>query len=215
MSVNSLRATVLIVLLGWTVPLAAQDAIVARGAVETSASGGAGFPFGDFKDSANTGYNIGVRAGYYVTDRIAVGGQGVYERYGASDELKQLLSEIVSPGGNVAVDAEFDMLHFTAYGKYLILPSARAVPYVKAHLGLSIIKASGRAGPDEVTCAPPGCASAEEWVSDFAAGGGVGLDVRFGEIFGGFAEASYNAVFTEDSTTQLGSLYAGIVLFVD
>ena len=94
MRVNLSRALALVIVVGLALPAAAQEEpIVVQGAVETSLSGGAGFPLGDFKDNANTGFNIGARAGYYVSDRIAIGGQGAYERYGASDELKQLLAD--------------------------------------------------------------------------------------------------------------------------
>lgn len=210
------RAAVLVAMAALAVPAAAQEQGVAKGTVETSLGGGGSFPVGDFKDNANTGFNIGGRAAYYVTERIAVGGQITYDRFGASDELKQALSGIISdPNNPLAVDANFDMLQYGAYGKYNFMPAKRAMPYVKAFVGASSVKASGRAGPDEVNCAPPGCASAETWVTDFAAGGGVGVDVRFGEIFGGYADAHYNALFTEGSTTQYFSLQAGVIIYAN
>ncbi len=216
MRMNLWRAAMPVVVVALAVPAAAQDPAVAQGIVETSAGGGVSFPVSDFTDNAKTGFNIGGRAAYYVNDRVAVGGQFTVERFAASDELKRFLSEIVSgPGEMLAVDANFDHLQFAAYGKYQLKPDLRAMPYVKVLAGISMVKASGRAGPDEVDCAPPGCTAAEEWATDFTAGGGIGFDMRFGEIFGGYVDGVYNAIFTEGKSTQNITLQAGVIIYAN
>jgi hypothetical protein len=181
------------------------------GSIEQSAGVGASFPVGAFSDDAKTGFALGLHVGYYVNHFIAVGGDFGYNANNASDELNKKLSDDTG----ATVEAEFDMLQLTAYGKFLFLPKKKVVPYAKAQLGYYWLRGKAKAtlgGP--VDCSPPGCPSVQEWVGDFGLGGGAGVHFRFWGIVGAFGDVLYNAVFTEGETTQFVSLQGGIILFL-
>ncbi|UCE01802.1 MAG: porin family protein [Candidatus Latescibacterota bacterium] len=185
------------------------------GSVETSAGVGGSFPIATFSDNAKTGFALGLHVGYYVNHFIAVGGDFGYYANNASDELNKKLSDDTG----TTVEAEFDMLQLTAYGKFLLLPKKSVAPYAKAQLGYYWLRGKAKASLDDgsdvpVNCSPPGCPSVQEWVSDFGLGAGAGVHFRFWGIVGAFGDLIYNAVFTEGDTTQFVSLQGGIIVFL-
>lgn len=195
----------------------AMDERSVAGTVEASAGAGVNLPVGTFSDNANTGFALGLHVGYNLNDRWAVGGEFGYYAHDASDQLKSALSDTLfeRTGTRAAVDASWAMLQLTAYGKFLVLPKKKVVPYVKGQLGYYWLRGKGEtSGGTSVDCSPPGCTSGTEWTGDFGLGGGAGIQFKFWEIVGAYADVLYHAVLTEGDTTQFVSLQGGIIVFL-
>jgi hypothetical protein len=175
----------------------AQTSLLGRG--EVSIGGGASIPLGDFDDGAKTGFLITPRIGYYVKPTVAVGVEYGYFNHGADDDLIALLEALA--GTNV--DATFSIHQATGYAKVLLTPKP-VTPYLRAQLGLYHLVAS-------VDVAGLGSDSVSQ--NKFGLGGGFGVQFRGQGSVGGFVDAIFHVIFTEDSTTDVLGIQGGLMFF--
>jgi len=176
----------------------AQTSLQGRG--EVSVGGGASFPFGDFKDLAETGYLVTPRLGYYIAPTVALGAEYGYFKHGADQALIDLLESLA--GRNV--EAEFQLHQVTGYVKILLTPKPIA-PYLRLHAGLYHLDATIEVqdlGSDTTT------------EDKFGFGGGLGIQFRGDGSVGGFVDAIYHAILMEDSTRGLLGVQAGVIFFI-
>ena len=94
--------------------------------------GGVGFPTGEYKDAAATGWHAGVDATQSVNDTWGFGGDVGFHRWGGSDDLNAATETLFGPGSEISWSAIQATAHATAN-----FPSQSQVkPYAKAGLGL-------------------------------------------------------------------------------
>jgi hypothetical protein len=153
------------------------------GTIELSVLGGPSVPMGDFSDFAATGYGIGVDGSYYVVPAFGVGANIIYNSYNAQDSAP-------------SVDANMTIWEFTAHGKYTFMPGPIS-PYGKVALGW--FRSGVEVGTETVSS------------SDMGVGAGVGAQWHPPTSnMGVFAEAMYNNIFTDGSSTNYVSFRAGV-----
>jgi hypothetical protein len=174
----------------------AQASLLGR--CEGAFGGGVSIPLGDFDDVAEMGYTITPRFGYYVHPRMSVGVEYAYYNNGASDDLIAFLEQLLG----VNVDADFSIHQFTGYGKVLLTTNP-VTPYLRAQLGMYRFGAN----------VDSGLGSGSDSVSEFGIGGGGGVQFRGQGSVGGFVDAIFHVIFTDESSTELLGVQGGILFF--
>lgn len=198
---RSLSLLAVVVLL--FVPLSAHA--VEKGQFEISLGGGAGVPLSDFSDVAEVGFLVGGNFGYYVSPQFALGVEGNYHQFKASDELIAVteLFLFLFTGVPVDVDIDWTVFQMVAYGKYLFMAN-NVAPYGKLAAGYYSLGAKISALGE----------SESDSESNFGVGAGLGLQFQGGGQVGGFLEALIHNILASDEDAQYIEIKAGINIFV-
>jgi hypothetical protein len=177
---------------------AARAQVSLLGRSEGAIGGGVSIPLGDFDDLADLGFTIAPRFGHYVHPRISVGVEYAYYNNGASEELIAFLEQL----SGLNIDANFSIHQFTGYGKVL-LTTQPVTPYIRAQLGMYRFGAS----------VDVGLGSGSDSVNEFGLGGGGGVQFRGQGSVGGFVDAIFHVIFTEDNSTEFLGIQGGILFY--
>lgn len=176
----------------------AQEEWVGRDILEISLYGGLGLPSGGITDwttgqeldaprarGAETGWNIGIDIGYYVTYRLNVGIQFKYTQFGLQSD----------PLLTVPDEHSHRLYNPNVYAKYSFEGESYWVPYIKAHVGLENPKFSTFVFDQNVNATKYRELSYDPAL---AFGGAVGLFYYTADFSGLFVEAGYHIAMTED-----------------
>lgn len=176
----------------------AQEEDEERDIIEVSFFGGVGVPGGGLSDwttsneerGAETGWDIGIDAGYFLSPTLVAGLNFVYTEFSidASSEQPNHNHRLYNPN---------------LYIKYLFEGESNWIPYVKGHVGVENVKFStfveNVAGNRyrEISYDP-----------SFGFGVGAGLFYYTADYSGLFLEASYHHAFSKDTkATYLDTEY--------
>ena len=177
----------------------ASSAVAAPGAIWVGVNGGIGLPFGDFRDVASTGFNLGLTGDYMMSDSWALGGELGWHKFGGNDDFEKSESARLS----VPVEITIRAIPITAHAKYLLPANESAAPFVKAALGLYNLNTktdAGSLGDDNESSTKPG----------FQFGGGLNFKSTESVAYG--AELLYHYIATEDKASNMITL-RGQLLF--
>lgn len=113
--------------------------------------------------------------------------------------------EGLDPG--IEVDADFKILSFTGFFKYMLAPEYTTA-YLKGALGFYNGKVSGSASAQGETM------DFDESSTDLGIGFGGGYQKRGDGNMGFFVEGMFHNVFTEDSSTNYINFRGGVIFFM-
>jgi len=104
--------------------------------------GGFGLPMGEFSDyndslGAKTGLNFGMSGGYFLNDRICLGGYFHYTQFGLEE-----------PEGLDLSDMHYKMYNAGLYLKYAFTGESNFEPYIKLSAGANFAKFATWVGPE-------------------------------------------------------------------
>jgi len=92
--------------------------------------GGGTFPTGDYKDLANTGFNIGGMADYWMNSTWGLGVNAAYHATNGSDDLNAAL--VADPAFGAGSEAKWSTIEYGVHATYLIPTQGQIAPYVQA-----------------------------------------------------------------------------------
>jgi len=148
--------------------------------------GGVALPQGDFGNAFKSGLLIGVEASKMMSTNLALGAEGNY--------IKNKGDEAVFGTGS---DVEAKFMHYGVHGKYMLGKSdSKMMPYMVAGAGLYNLKVDA-GGPSSS-------------VTKFGLRGGLGANLMMGPRWGLSAQADYNDVMTEGSSSQYIGVTGGV-----
>jgi hypothetical protein len=171
----------------------AQVSLLGRN--EIAFGGGASIPLGNFADASNTGFLFTLRYGHYAHPQVAMGVEYAYFSNSASDEP--------TPQDFVNVDANVSIHQFTGHGKWLLTPKP-VTPYLRAQAGLYHLRAHIDTGFGE---------GRTDNENHLGLGGGGGVQLRDQGAVGGFVDAIYHVIFTEEEVTRQIGIQGGVMVF--
>ncbi len=179
------------------IAMLASGAAAASGTIWVGVNGGIGLPFGDFRDAASTGFNLGLTGDYMKSESWAFGGELGWHKFGGNDDLEKLRS--VEEG--VPVELTVRAIPITAHAKYLLPANESAAPFLKAAIGLYNLNFKtdpGSLGDDSQTKV------------GFQFGGGLNLKNTQTVAYG--AELLYHYIATDEKASNMITL-RGQLLF--
>jgi opacity protein-like surface antigen len=171
----------------------AAGAHAAPGAIWGGMNGGISMPFGHFSDKASTGFTLGLIGEYMKNDSWAFGGELGWHKFGGNDDLEKSESARLGVPVNFTVRA----IPITAHAKYLLPPSERIAPFVKAGLGFYNLKFKTDAGT-------LGDRDKSETDFGFQVGGGFNFKSTGNVAFG--TELLYHYISTETQASNMFTL---------
>ena len=195
------KATILTMVFGVALLVTQPShAIMMKGKLAISPYGGGAIPIGDMADAdpenekakgAETGFNAGGAAEFFIAGNLAVGGRVNYNRFGV-DEM------FLNPDPGVSYDLNQTVIDFGAYLKWLFATGGKTHPYVRAGAMIGKQKLSGDATAKGET------ADIKATV-DNALGieGAIGVLHMFSEQVGGFVEGQITHLMTDDKDVEL------------
>ncbi|HEX9654327.1 MAG TPA: outer membrane beta-barrel protein [bacterium] len=146
------------------------------------------------------GFNGQVGADYFLTNRIAVGGNLAYNRLILDKDF--LRSEIGLANANVS-GGNLSVWEFDGIGKYYFLPSARATNlYFVGGPGLAVAKIS------KLKVTPSGGTTTTTTFdneTDFMLTGGIGVTRQLNSRWSVFAEGRYSYIFAKNSSQDFAN----------
>ncbi len=164
--------------------------------------GGLLLPTGDYHDIGKTGYNLGVRASYFVAPEASVGVDLGYNRNDISDDVKTVLEFL----NGTTVDGHYKVMQYTGQGTLYLARGQAVRPYFTAGGGLYHFKLT-------LTASVPGySASAEGGENKGGIFGGAGVIFPAGSSTHIGVEATYHDIFTEGSSITYANIRA-LVMF--
>lgn len=181
------------------VAMLASSAVAAPGAIWVGVNGGVGLPFGEFKDAASTGFNLGLTGDYMMSDTWALGGELGWHKFGGNDDFEK--SETARLG--VPVEITIRAIPITAHAKFLMPANESAAPFVKAALGLYNLNTKIDAGVE-------GDSDESNTKLGFQVGGGLNFKSTESVAYG--AELLYHYIATENKASNMITL-RGQLLF--
>jgi opacity protein-like surface antigen len=149
------------------------------------ATGGLGFPTGDYGDVAATGWNIGATGTHMVNDNWGFGGDLGMHRWGGSDELNDSVELAFGPGS----EWNWSAIQATGHAMYRFPTTGSARPFVRAGLGIYSLSAKLET--------PSGDDSDSQSEVGFNIGGGMNFLTQ-GNMMWGF-DGTYHIVNTDGS----------------
>ena len=181
------------------IAMLASSAVAAPGAIWVGVNGGIGLPFGEFRDAASAGFNLGLTGDYMMSDTWAFGGELGWHKFGGNDDFEK--SESVRRG--VPVEITTRAIPITAYAKYLLPANESAAPFLKAAFGLYNINTKIDAGSE-------GDSNDSATKFGFQFGGGMNFKNTESVAYG--AELLYHYIATENKASNMITL-RGQLLF--
>lgn len=181
------------------IAMLASSAVAAPGAIWVGVNGGIGLPFGDFRDVASTGFNLGLTGDYMMSGTWAIGGELGWHKFGGNDDLEKSQSALAG----VPVEITIRAIPVTAHAKYLLPANESTAPFLKAALGLYNLNTKIDAGT-------LGDSNRSETNVGFQFGGGMNFKNTESAAYG--AELLYHYIATEDKASNMITL-RGQLLF--
>ena len=193
--------------------LISPAALLGQDVLGFSLGGGVAVALGDATDTHGTGPHVRGATVLPLSDRFVLQGTIGYQELRIREE-KALVEREYDPatfriGGGFIEGGSRRVLALLAQAQYHLLPrSARLSPYVLAGAGVSQVRQSDL-----------GIYFLGSWENEpgeseiaLAADAGGGLQVRVSQVVSLFAQASYQALFTEGTTTSMAPIQLGLLL---
>lgn len=196
------------VLLLGSLNVSAQEEVVTKDVLEVTLYGGLGIPTGGISDwttgpidvldqvyerPAESGWDIGIDIGYYITPKLTAGINFQYTQFG------------IDAPDSLAGNHSHRLFNPNLYARYSFEGESFFVPYIKAHVGLENPKFSTLVYDEN---------SADvkfrelSYDPALAYGLGVGLFYYTADYSGIYLEAGYHSAMTEDAEgTYQGQTY--------
>ncbi len=145
-------------------------------------NGGGSFPTGDFKDAANTGYNIGGQADWWMNSQWGFGADFTYHANNGSDAANAAAVTAYGAGSQ----AKVSVLQYGAHATYMIpMQGSQVYPYLQGGAGGYDLKtkiSGGTTSPSDVTA------------NKFGFNIGAGVDFRATDVVSLGVGGTYNYV---------------------
>lgn len=179
-----------VLLLALAVPAAAAG----NGEIIVGGAAGAGIPTGDFGDLADTGFSGGAFVDYMVTPNLGLGVDAMFHGPGGKESFINTLPNSID-------DVTFEIMQFTAHGRWVFMPEQSVMPYAVAGGGVYNFKTNYH-----------GTGLSDNTSTKGGIFGGVGADYKLTSMIRIGAEGVWHDVFTQGNSSQLFSVLGRLSL---
>jgi len=187
----------LLLVLAFSVALASSALAVG---FSVGVTGGMNKFTGDAGEGLKTGMVFGAHGDYMINDMWAAGANLAYSMNKHEEDGEDAAT--LYPGLTGEISSELKILQFGAHAKFFPpMTGSPIAPYLVAGLGMYNWKSefSTTGYSEDVS------------ETDFGFRGGVGANYSVNPVFGINAEADFHSIMTEDESTNLFTVRAGVV----